>query len=230
MLPLSVTSQTVYLSSDVQNITLNGIYAPFSLTIDPKNIIFFEKIRAIEYIWGDGTSDIVNFEPSILYNNNLPFPSEVGNPLNYPKTKQYYSKDLNLSIYNITVNFYCFSNTNPYVYTISLNLQNPDIDYSDNSFFTDVHLIKTKMYGPNDTILYTFQSQNDDYILMSNVDWKLKPVNPLSVKQLSRPYRFLKPFETNYIANTGIKAIPYNEGLPVNPDYDIVPIKSIPIN
>jgi len=229
MLPLSATSQKIYLETDVKNVTINDIYAPFSLTIDPRKVRFFEKIRQIEYIWGDKTTDIVNFQPSVAYNGNLFLPSEVGNPLNYPKTKKFYSKDLSLSVYTVIVNFYCFANENPYIYTINLNLKNPDID-TDNSLFTDIHLVKTKMYGANDTMLYTFQSQTDEYILMSNVDWKLKPVPPLTVQQLNRPYRFLKPFEIDHTANTEIKSFPYDTHLPVNPDLDEVPIKYIPFS
>jgi hypothetical protein len=228
MLPLSAKSQTLFLSNTAQNIIISDIYAPFSLTLDPRQVKFYEKIRAIEYVWGDGTSDMVSYQPSVSYDETLPFPSEIGNPLNYPKTKQYYSNDLKLSIYDIAINFYCFSNTNPYIFTITLNLKNPDIDYTDNSFFSDVHLVKTKMYGPKDTMLYTFQSQNDEYLLMSNVDWKLKPVLPPTIQQLSRPYRFLKPFETNSKVNSGIKTFDYDTNLPVNPDIDIAPIKFIP--
>ena len=68
------------------------------------------------------------------------------------------------------------------------------------------------MYGSDDKILYTFQTQNSDYtdyILMSNVEWKLKPIiKPSLIQSLSLPYKLLKPFETNYTSNTAINGLP----------------------
>jgi hypothetical protein len=215
MLYPSKTNKVLYLSGDTPlNYSLSGIYAPFSLTIDPRNIQTIKKIRKIEYIWGDGTTDIVNYIPipSTATNDNLPYKNDVGSPLNYSKTKNFYSKDLNLSIYNIIINFYCFTVNNPVSsFNLTLNINNPDMATRYNSFFSEIHLLKTKMYGPDDKILYTFQSENEEYILMTNVNWKLKPIPILSNnKSLSLPYKNLKPFETNYTSNKTINALPNN--------------------
>ena len=217
MLSYSKTNLTLYLSGGTPlNYALTGIYAPFTLTIDPRNINFNNKVRKIEYIWGDGTTDTVNYNPtpSNYYNYELAHAYDVGNALNYPKTKIFYSKDLNLSIYNIIVNFYCFTLSDIVSsFNITLNLKNPDISSNTQySYFSDIHLIKTKMYGSDDKILYTLQTQNSDYtdyILMSNVEWKLKPIiKPSLIQSLSLPYKLLKPFETNYTSNTAINGLP----------------------
>jgi hypothetical protein len=218
MLPSSVTSKILNLDALNRDVVISDVFAPFTLTLDPRNVTFYEKVRKIEYIWGDGTIDIVNYEPNILLNNSLPYPNEIGNPLNYPKTKQFYSKDLKLSVYNVIIKFYCFTNTDPYIFTVTLNLKNPDIDYGNNNFFDEIHLVKTRMYGADDKILYVFQSQNNDYFLMSNVDWKLKPVDPVTVESLSRPYRIFNPFETKFITNSGIRATPYYKNVPITLD------------
>jgi hypothetical protein len=218
MLSSSVTSKTLYLDSLNRDVVISDVFAPFTLTLDPKNVEFYEKVIKIEYIWGDGTTDIVNYKPNILLDNTLPFSNEIGNPLNYPKTKQFFSKDLKLSVYVVKINFYCFTNTDPYAFTVTLNLKNPDLDYGYNAYFDEIHLVKTRMYGADDKILYVFQSQNNDYFLMSNVDWKLKPVDPITVESLSRPYKIFNPFETKFIGNSGIRAIPYNKNFPINPD------------
>jgi len=229
MLPSSVTSKILNLDSLNRDVVISDVFAPFNLTLDPKNVEFYEKVRKIEYIWGDGTTDIVNFQPNISRDSKLPYPDEVGSPLNYPKTKQFYSKDLTLSVYNIIINFYCFSSAEPYVFTVTLNLKNPDLDYGDNKFFDEIHLVKTRMYGADDKILYVFQSQNSDYFLMSNVDWNLKPIDPVTIESLSRPYKIFKPFEAKFIGNDDIKLIPYVKTLSVNPDNDILPIENITI-
>jgi hypothetical protein len=218
MLYYSKTNLTLYLENNTPTSnTYVDIYAPFSLTIDPRYIELPKKVRMIEYIWGDGTRDIVNYTPvaHYAYNPQLYIASDVGNPLNYPKIKIFYSNDLNLSIYNVTVNFYCFTLFDIVSsFNITLNLKNPNISSypQDNSYFSDIHLIKTKMYGSDDKMLYTFQTQDNDYndyILMTNVDWKLKPISkPSLIESLNLPYKLLKPFETNYSSNTAITGLP----------------------
>ena len=74
------------------------------------------------------------------------------------------------------------------------------------------------MYGKDDTILYTFQSQDNDYILMANVNWKKKPELPQSIKSLNRPYSLIYPFETMFPNNTAIKVVPYEKNVPINLD------------
>jgi hypothetical protein len=212
MLSYSKSNSALYLDNNTPTSkTFVDIYAPFSLTIDPRYIELPKKVRMIEYIWGDGTTDTVTYFPDPNHNiiSQLAYYYDVGNPLNYIKTKVFYSKDLNLSVYNVTINFYCFTLPNVVkTFNLTLNLKNPDLAYNDNSFFYEFHLIKNKMYGPDDKILYTFQSQNDDYILMSNVDWKLKPTNKLPVMEsLNLPYKLLKPFEIGYTNNTNISAL-----------------------
>jgi hypothetical protein len=221
-----VYNRTVYLNSDNQIIS---DYAPFDLTIDPRTLSLSHKIRMIEYIWGDGTSDIVKFKPVLGSDNRLPISNEIGDPRNYPKTKEFYSKDLSLSTYVVNVNVYVFGSSDIVTFTILLNLKNPPMDYGVDKFFNEIHLIKTKMFGPDNKILYTFQTQNENNILMSLVNWKLKPKPIISADKLSKPYNYIYPFTSKFKTltsanvNNEVTIIPYEKTTIVNPDLNPIP-------
>jgi len=213
---MSNFSETISLSSGgPYDITVDGKLAPFSLTISPINLSGFDnKIRAIEYIWGDGQTDMVNFEFITAPNPYVPFPLEVGNPLNYIQKHIFYSKDLNSSVYNVKVNVYFFGTTNISTFNVNLNLKNPDLEYTTNGYFGEFHLIKTKMFGANNTLLYVFQTQTPDYILMSTVKWESLPsAITIAPNTLSRPYGYVLPFVNRFNSripvNDGINPIPY---------------------
>jgi len=213
---MSNFSETISLSSGgPYDIIVDDKLAPFNLTISPINLSGFDnKVRAIEYIWGDGQTDMINFEFITTSNPYLPFPLEVGNPLNYIQEHVFYSKDLNLSIYNVKVNVYFFGTSNVSTFNVNLKLKNPDLEYTKNGYFSEFHLIKTKMFGANNTILYVFQTQNPDYILMSNVKWDSLPTAmTIAPSSLSRPYGYVLPFVNRFNSripvNDGINPIPY---------------------
>jgi hypothetical protein len=220
-------NRTVLLDSTQEQQVISD-YAPFELTVNPSNIAFSKKIRAIEYVWGDGTTDIVKYRPLIGINTNLSFPTDIGDPRNYSKSKYFYSNDPSLSKYVTTINVYFFGLPNPFVFTIVLTLKNPPMDYSLNSFFDEIHLVKTKMFGLDNEILYTFQTQNEDCLLMSLVNWKLKPKPVVNPEKLSKPYNYINPFankfkNANNIQVTPVKVIPYEKTTYVNPDDNPIP-------
>lgn len=214
-------NQTVALNNETNNTNITD-YCPFTLKVEPKNLLFSKKIRAIEYIWGDGTTSFINYKPSTTANSNLPFPNDTGNPLNYPQTHDYYSKDLNLSIYNIVIKIYFFQTNDIETFNIQLNLKNSELQSVLNGNFNEFHLIKTRMFGPDNQLLYVFQTQNPNYILMSNVKWKSLPLSQISVKPLNRPYGYVLPFDNSFSsdvpANSAIKIIKYIPQTSINPD------------
>jgi hypothetical protein len=204
----------------VQNKTANG---PFVLTIDPRSLVFDNKVRRIEYIWGDGTTEIVDFKPS-------PDPkSIVGSPLKFPKTKEFLSKSYDITQYNIIINVYLFGG-NTTTFQINLELLNPNLNYGNDNFAEEFHLVKTRMYGPDNKILYVFQSQPNDYIFMATTSWTDLPMKIETPKSLLKPYKIGAPFEekllTAFPENSAIKIIPYKKLVPINPD-DGTEIKSL---
>jgi len=197
--------------------------APFVLTIDPRSLVFDKKVRSIEYIWGDGTKDTVIFKPS-------PDPkSIVGSPLKFPKTKEFFSKNYDITQYTVIVNVYLFGGSTT-TFKINLELSNPNLDYGNDKFAQDFHLIKTRMYGPDNKILYVFQTHPDDYIFMATTSWTDLPIEIETPKSLIKPYKIGAPFEqkllTAFPENSAIKIIPYNKLVPINPD-DGIQIKSL---
>jgi len=222
-----VYNSTVYLNATQKELVISD-FAPFNLTIDPRQLSLTKKIREIEYIWGDGTTDIVKFKPSNSLVSTLPFPQEPGDPRNYNKRKDFYSKDSKLSTYIITINVYVFGDSKPVIFKILLNLKNPIMDYTVNKFFNEIHLVKTKMFGVDNQILYTFQTQGENNILMSLVNWKLKPKSIITAEQLSKPYNFVYPFINKFKNKTTqskltATLIPYEKTTIVNPDLNPIP-------
>jgi hypothetical protein len=216
---MSNFSETIELNGNTPyDIILDDVYAPFTLTISPEGLygITDKKVRAIEYIWGDGEKALINYKATTSTDINLVIFDEAGTPLNYPQTHNFYFKDLNLSVYNIKVNIYFFGTSTISSFNINLNLKNPDIIYGVNSYFSEFHLIKTRMFDANDTLLYVFQTQEPNYILMSSVNWtstiSTQTIESIPIK--SRPYEFNDPIiaKKSYIPiNNGINVVPYIE-------------------
>ena len=71
-------------------------------------------------------------------------------------------------------------------------------------YFQEMHLVGTRMFGPNNDILYMFESINPNYVIPALVNWKSRPMisNPSMIPNSSyRPYRLLQPFENANIIN-----------------------------
>jgi hypothetical protein len=220
---MSLYSETIVLSKNIPTIVRSGRFAPYELTIDARNIFFDNKILKVEYIWGNDDIETVSLKPT------LPNP-EDGNPINILKKKVFLSKSYNLSVYEITINFYTFGSADPFVFKITLNLQNPPIDKISGSYFDEVHLIKTRMFGSNNTLLYTFESKTENNILMSLVNWESRPPEslPPPPPPLPKPYVLLDPFAAKFKEmNPHIIRIPYygfDNNVATNPD------SAMPIN
>ena len=214
-------TESIILSAGTHSLSYDSSYVPFTINIDPKLLLFSNKIRSIEYSWGDGNVSVVNYKPIDNFSGNLPFPYDVGSPLNYPQKHTFYSKDINTSIYEIIIKVNLFGNSNYSIFKINLNLKNPDI----RKLFSEFHLIKTRMFGRDNEILYTFQTQNPNYILMSTVKWKDITKENILKNGITKKYTFIPPFEnslTSFIPqNSAIINIPY-KNVPINLDTGVV--------
>lgn len=173
----SLGSQTVTLEDGKWSVSIDQVVAPFTLTVDPFGYKPPYKVRKIEYVWGDGTTDVIEYQPNPSLNLNK---LSLGDPLNFPKTKTYQIKDQFVSEYNAKIIFYFFGTKETTTFEIFLTLITPDLDFGINRIFEEFHLVKTKMFGVDNTIVYTFQGINkdlgQDYLLMSTTNWKKIPV------------------------------------------------------
>jgi hypothetical protein len=190
-------SQSVELTNPT-TINIEGT-APFTLTIMPSTISGLNKIRKIEYLYGDGTSEEQVLFPANSANyNGLPYPLEPGDPRNYNKVKTFYV-DSNNTTYTTTINVYQIAVSSPSSYTINVSLSAPYLENisGGNGYFEDVHLKSTRMYGVDNRILYVFESSNPNYLLPVNVDWKLRPQAQAEAQVISsyRAYKLLEPYE-----------------------------------
>ena len=221
---MSLYSETIVLNKNIPSILKTGRFAPYELTIDPRNVGLTNKVIKIEYIWDKNDIEIVKLKPV------LPDPVN-GDPTKILKKKLFLSKDYILSTYEITINFYTLGSASPFVFKITLNLQNPPIDKIRGSYFDEVHLIKTRMFGANNTLLYTFESKTENNILMSLVDWKSRPPEalPPPAPPIPKPYVLLDPFAARFKEmNPHILTIPYkfNNNIVKNTD-DPIPINNL---
>lgn len=193
-------SQNISLLKNTLSYEVSG-YSPFRIGIYPKGLYegLSPKIKKIVYKWPDGTSETKTFKPSLVNNTYLDFP-EFGNPLNYPVFKDIYSEreDSNKKTNIISVECSYFGSTNTTTYNISAIIIKPDVEgYGfQKGFFGEIKLIDSRMFGPNNTLIYIFETKNPNYILMSTVNWQLLPEEIIERKLPPiRPYKFLLPFD-----------------------------------
>ena len=182
-------------------ISLNG-YAPFQLSINPSGVTLSNKVYNINYNFGDGT--VVNQTLSTDLS---------GDPLYINQNHTYYLSNTFSSSVSAIVSYYQMGIATPSVYTISLNLTTPPMESSIynqttatslSGYFQEMHLVGTRMFGPNNDILYMFESINPNYVIPALVNWKSRPMisSPSMIPNSSyRPYRLLQPFENANIIN-----------------------------
>ena len=176
-------TESIILSAGTHSLSYDSSYVPFTINIDPKLLLFSNKIRSIEYSWGDGNVSVVNYKPIDNFSGNLPFPYDVGSPLNYPQKHTFYSKDINTSIYEIIIKVNLFGNSNYSIFKINLNLKNPNYILMSTVKWKDItkeNILKngiTKKYTfipPFENSLTSFIPQNSAII---NIPYKNVPIN-----------------------------------------------------
>jgi len=210
---MKLHSKTIELKKDTLNYSLSS-YFPVNFYIDPSQLYGngqTNKIRKIVYKWPDGTVDIKEFKPTLQNNSWLKFP-EFGNPLNYPIDKLLYSskEDQNLTLKNINVECYYFGTNNTVTYNIKLSAFKPSIEGDFDSVYDEITLLDARMFGPNNTLIYVFETKNPNYILMSTVNWQLLPEEVINKKLPPiRPYKFLLPFDKTKEVGFNYENVPF---------------------
>jgi len=170
-------TQNIILSSVSQTI---NILVPCSVTIDPSPIQSSNKIIRIIYDFGDGTIINQSLIPSYIQSTDpsLPYPNEPGDPRNF-KQKHDYSLFTQYKKV-ITINVFVYENDIdvPVVYTIVLNLSVPSLEHIDKtsgiSYFDEIHLVGSRMFGTTNNLIYFFESINPNYLLPVFVNWQSK--------------------------------------------------------
>lgn len=190
-------TQTIPLSTQIVN-----SFFPLKLIIDPSNLSLPNKVRQIDYIWGDGTTISVSYKPD---------PNIDLDPLKQIQSKIYNMQNVINNIVYIKINVYTFGSQFAKSYFITLNLQYPSLE----NYFGSFHLIKSRMFGANNDIIYTFETQAPNSILMSLVNWS-KNVPPITPQNLSRPYNYVLPFAQQFTNNKNIEIV----GADTNTEYN----------
>jgi hypothetical protein len=226
--PTPIESTTI-----VKNYILDGFgsspkkpyYAPFTLTINPRNLYAFsKKVKKIEYDWGDGEKDIVDFKCIPDSDFGLIFPTDPGSPLNYKTSHTFKPKNISTYEYDIKLFVYFFNDSMVEEFNIKLILQNPSLINTENElgviegYFDEIHLIKNRMFSSKNKNLYVFQGQRDEekHILMANVNWENVPfVINNAVRTKNKNYDLISPIEHKFSSltalNKNIKYIPYQK-------------------
>lgn len=188
---------------------------PISLTFNPSALNLPNKISHITYTFDDGTPD-VNFSffysPTSVETMNLPYSAEPGDPRNYTYTKKFYSTDYFTKTYTVNCLVYQFGVVDPIDIIYNVNIISPQMDGVPNGYFEEMHLISSRMFGPNDDILYTFETVNPNYVLPVLMNWNNVSITPVEQTNVSfkpnRPYKILQPYEIEDLkTNSNIKII-----------------------
>ena len=207
----------VIFSSPIGQFDIN-FYGPVTITFNPSSLNFNKKINKIEYYINGELTDIRSFyyaEPSVK-TNSYPFPQEPGDPRNYRVTKTFNSETYSIDKNKIDILVYQLGVQDPSFISYNINIIPPNIDdydYDLNPYFGEMHLISTRMFGPNNDILYTFETKNPNYIVPVVINWQKQPI-PISNKTIQtstttfdKKYRILQPYEIANLSNNNIKII-----------------------
>jgi hypothetical protein len=204
-------------------------YAPFTLTLDPSALDVDNKIYKIEYNFGDGNIITQNY----YYSNtgvdtmNLAYSAEPGDPRNYTQQNTFFLSDTNTKYITVEVKIYSlgFSEFKQYFVNLVLDPPNLDGDNAENRYFENLHLISTRMFGPDDKIFYVFESDVPNYLLPALVKWENKEENNnINIQNNQfRPYKLLQPFEKEDVTSVETK-VPISFVSPQTPNTNITDI------
>lgn len=187
------TTKTIYLSGS-RTLSLTGFF-PFTLSICPTGIpnIYGSKTHRLEYDFGDG----------YRVTRSLSFDF---NPVDKTETYTFTSSVPTNKTLKVKVRAYLVGRGDPYEYTINTTLYAPRLE-TINGYFSEVHLIGSRMFGKDNDMVYVFEGMNPDYIIPVAVNWKARPYEPPQKPAKSpdyRPYRLLQPFEDENVTNPSV--------------------------
>jgi hypothetical protein len=217
----------VYTSTNTFNLVSDQFYYqgtgtfPYLLKIDPSNLNYPNYIKKITYYWGDGSMDEVyaNISPDVNFNNLLIQPNQT------VVEKLYENLTVeNLKTINVLISIEFFDSISVPEFIITLNLKNPKLNFD---LFSSFKLLKTRMFGHDNKILYTFKTINPEFIAMSLVNWKKSSPTMIMDNQSisSKPYNIVPPSFYNFNNNKDIENIPYEQTTFFNPDSATTPNK-----
>ena len=184
---------------------VNGLWpaaangAPF--TIISKD--YFAGIDTYKIVYDFGDGEVLTKTSSLDNNFDV---------ANIPVSHTYYLDSNEFTkTFTLTISFYNYGNATPNVYTCTLNVYAPRLESNTlgaSGYFDEVQLVGSRMFGPNNDILYIFESINPNYIIPTMVNWKERPAEPIFARLIGehyRPYTLLAPFEyelTNPVTTT----------------------------
>lgn len=182
-------------------------FAPFTLVLNPSALELDSKIYKIEYDFGNGNV----LTQTYYYSNtsedtfSYPYSAEPGDPRNYLQSQTYYLEDTNAKYLSVEVRIYQFGFSEFRQFFVNLELTPPVLDgnAATSGYFKNLHLISTRMFGPDDKIFYVFESDNPQYILPALVKWDKKEQNIITeqLQNEERPYKLLKGFEKENVTS-----------------------------
>lgn len=188
-------------------------YAPFTLVLNPSALSLDGKIHRIEYYFGDGKTKIQSlyYTSSSLDSLNLPFSAEAGDPRNFQQSNTFFLEENENKLISVEVRIYEFGSLDYKQYFVNLDLRPPILDGQSSEYFKNLHLISTKMFGPDNKIFYVFESSSPNYILPALIKWEKTTNNKTITIQNNeiRPYQLLQPFEKENVT-------PVNTVVPIN--------------
>ena len=172
--------------------TLNRV-SPFVLSINPQFTDPLSKSYKIVYDFNDGTPTITKILKATPYQKNdlLKFPYEITDPRNEivshtfilqkETSKTFY---INVKVYSVMDAIIGSGETPNYSeFIITLHLQAPILDTKSielsSNFFEEIHLLNSRMFDLDNTLLYNFESSNPHYLLPTVVKWH-DPFNNLN--------------------------------------------------
>jgi hypothetical protein len=194
----------ISLKDETATYSLSG-YLPCELIISPKKLTdtASKKIRKIVYEWNDGEIKEIQFKPTFLSNSYTNENLEPLNPKNFDVEKILKPKRENSDVtdFYLKVTLHFFGTTDLKSFNIHFKGYKPNLmgflsPWNKNYFFEDVFLVDSRMFGPENKLIYVFETKNPNYILMSTVVWENNPVEEkIKILPPTRPYKFLMPFD-----------------------------------
>lgn len=208
---LSLSSYYIRVSDIFASEELTTITAPATVIINPKDIETSNKLYKLKYTCTTGETYTQTFfyKNSSDYDLSLPFPYDVGDPRNYPKTFNFNLTGSFFKQHILKIEVYDFLNEDPRPIYFIIDVKAPELNV-DNPFFDDLHLIYSKIFDFDDKLFYVFESQTPNYILPVIVKWQTYNDSFVEINTNKidiRPYRLSNPFE---IDSSSINSVPLN--------------------
>ena len=171
-------------SQNFLNLTTTAInisgYFPFFLDIIPssisniniyqiKYIVDGVEIKTHKFFPGDPSPNVLSIEnlPTI------PYPLTPGDPRNYNFSHVFNNISGLNGTHEVSSLIYVKGSSTPicHSFLLSLSSQQTLLGSTSSGFFEDISLAKHYMFGPNNDIVYFFESKSPDYLLPVLVNW-----------------------------------------------------------